>query len=610
MQQIIDAAMNKARINAQGQVQAANAAAQGQIGSAKMASEGNVLGNIWSQPANFGSIMGDIYGNYAGNTGAQGANYANAYGGLSAGLSGLGNSSSANYGAYTAGLNNAGNNYGAQANANSNAEAARQAAVGNIGSAALGAYGGGINAALGAYGLQQQAYNLAMGQAANANQGAVSSLGQSRNNALAGLGNAYAALGGSAAQLGGAGLNASQASRTDNYQDQIARNNQITRSTSTDQANMYGGGSGDYSGGYGYGGGNQFVAGGPDGTIASGSYGSPGGSASGAGSNYYDMGGTRNAQSDSYGSNDSYARQTNRATQVTGPQMDAFRASLGAGMAGIGGALGGLNAARGDVMNNDYLSALQSANSGAVRALGDANAAAGGRIEGFLDQGLSGLLRLGGQGYNNSRKGMDQYYANAGQVADNQNSILGLLTAGYGDAQNRLGGLGSAMMGGYGNTVGNIDNVRGDLRSGMDNATGNVQGLYDGSVGNWMSGKRDPMDRLLPAFDGSNYLRSQQATRNTRQAIEHQDAIREARQAGDGQAYLMNQRGEIVRGGGGYAPPGYTPLTGNEAADMLARRGPGPAKPVGERNLLGSSYSPAPGGVLLPPHPDYMTFAA
>lgn len=501
MQQIIEAAKDKARIQAQGQVQAANAAAQGQIGASKMASEGNVLANIWSQPANFGSIMGDIYANYGANTGAQGANYANAYGGLMSGLSSLGNSGSNNFGAYAAGLNNAGNNYGAYANANSNAEAARQMAIGNIGSAALGSWGSGLNAALGAYGLQQQAYNLAMGQAANANQGAVSSLGQSRNNALAGLGNAYAALGGSAAQLGGAGLNASQTSRTDNYQDQIARNNQITRSTSTDQANMYGGGSGDYSGGYGYGGGNQFVAGGPDGLIASGSYGGDGGSANGAGSNYYDMGGTRNAQSDSYGSNDSYARQTNRATQVTGPQMDAFRESLGAGMAGIGGALGGLNAARGDVMNNDYLSALQSANSGTVRSLNDANTAAGGQISGYLDQGLNGLLRIGGQGYNNSRKGMDQYYANAGRSADAQNNILGLLTAGYNDAQDQVGGLTGAMMGGYGNTVGNIDNVRGDLRSGMDTARGDVQGIYDGSIGNWMSGKRDPGNFLLPKYD-------------------------------------------------------------------------------------------------------------
>lgn len=401
------------------------------------------------------------------------------------------------------------------ANANSNAEAARQAAVGNIGSAALGSWGSGLNAALGAYGLQQQAYNLAMGQAANANQGEVSSLGQSRNNALSGLGNAYAALGGSAAQLGGAGLTAAQTSRTDNYQDQVARNNQITRSISTDQANMYGGGSGDYSGGYGggYGGGNQFAAGGPDGTIASGSYGSPGGygSANGAGSNYYDMGGTRNAQSDSYGSNDSYARQTNRATQVTGPQMDAFRESLGAGMAGIGGALGGLTAARGDVMNSDYLSALQSANSRTVGSLNDANAAAGGQISGYLDQGLSGLLKLGGQGYNNSRKGMDQYYANAGQAAQGQDNVLGLLTAGYSDAQNQVGGLGNAMMGGYGNTVSNIDNVRGDLRSGMDNATGNVQGLYDGSVGQWMSGKRDPRNMLIPIADGAAAVRAQEA---------------------------------------------------------------------------------------------------
>lgn len=586
---LINARLASTNRQAQSQENAANAAAQGQVGAARAASDGNVLSHIWSQPASFGSLSADIYGNYAGNTGAQGGNYANTYGAYTAGLGGLGSNASQNYATYAAGLGNVGNNYGSQATANSAAEAARQAALGNIASSALGAYGSGMNAAMGAYGLQQQAYNLAMGQAMNANQGALSALGQSRNNALAGLGNAYAGLGGSAAQLGGAGLQASQTSRTDNYQDQTARNRQSTGGYSRDTASMYGGGSGGYGGGYGsgYGGGypQTFQASGPDGMIASGSYGGDVGSmygnVYGSGNNAYDMSGSRNAFSETYGNNDSYARNTQRASQVTGPQMDAFRASLGAGMSGINSALGGLAGAQRDAMSQaDTSSILGSYNSG-IGSLNAANAAAAGVPAQMLEQSLGALRTLGGQGYNNIRRGMDQYYGAAKANTAAQDGILGLLTAGYSSAGNQLGGIGAAMSGGYGNAVRNVDAVRGDLATGASNARADVKNIYDGSVGNWMSGKRDGGNYLAPAYDQAHALRTAQAGRVAGEQIAHENAMREARQRGSSPVYMASPTGQIMRNDAAYGTPaGHTAMTGAQAAAALARQGAGPRQPV------------------------------
>ena len=276
-----------------------------------------------------------------------------------------------------------------------------------------------------------------------------------------------------------------------------------------------GGGSGGYGGGYGstYGDSPQtFVANGPGGQIASGSYGGYGGgygNAYGSGNNAYDMGGSRNATSETYGNNDSYARNTQRATQVTGPQMDAFRASLGAGMSGINSAMGGVNGLRRDAMSNsDSRSLLDAYNSG-VRSLNDANAAAAVVPGQLLDQGLGALRLLGGQGYNNSRKGMDQYYNAASQNTAAQGGLLGLLTAGYANADNQLAGIGSAMSGGYGNAVGNIDAVRGDLTSGYGTARGDVQNIYDGSVGNWMQGNRAQENFLLPRYKETSLAQKQ-----------------------------------------------------------------------------------------------------
>lgn len=453
------------------QVNTAKAQAAGQAQSAWNQATGNVLSDLWTQPANFGSIMSNIYGTQAGNTGQQGANYTNAYGNL------------------VSGLGNAANMYGGMFNANAMAEAARQTALGNMGSSALGAYGGAMNSAMTAYGLQQQAYNMALANAMQGNQSALASLGASRNNALGNIGSTYGALGNAAAQLGGLGLTASQFSQTDSMQDQFARNRQRTGGYSDDYANMYGGGGGA-------GGGSQgMIATGPEGQIASGSY-SPG-----YGGGGYDMGGFRRGSSNTFGESDSEARNTTRSSQTSGPQMDAFRASLGAGMGGIGGALGGLADTRGSVMDNSYVNALQGSYGAGMNQLREGNLMASQVPGQMLDQGLSGLLALGRQGYGQVRQGMNQYYDNARRSQAVPDAMVGMLG------------------GGYANTVGNLDNVRGDINRGAATARGDVQNLYDGSVGNWMGGNfytgPGRMSGLIPEFRHQDY---QDPRRNPRPA--------------------------------------------------------------------------------------------
>jgi len=112
----------------------------------------------------------------------------------------------------------------------------------------------------------------------------------------------------------------------------------------------------------------------------------------------------------------------------------------------------------------------------------------------MANQALAGLLALGQQGYGTSNRGMDQYYANAAQTLQNspQSQAMGMLGAGFGAANNMLGGIGSAMGSGFRDTTGRIDDVRGDIREGAGDARGDVQGLYDDSIGEWMDGNFGP----------------------------------------------------------------------------------------------------------------------
>lgn len=605
---LIDAKLRMTNRQAAAQENAAAAAASGQVNAARMNAEGNTLSTMWQQPGAFAAAMGDLYGNYAGNTGAQGSNYANSYGALNQGLASLGNSGSADYGAYAQGLSNLsgarsqnlGNMYAAQGMG----EVARQQALSNIGSAALGAYGGASNAAMQALAMQQQAYNAAMGQGLAANQNAMSALGQSRNNALANIANAYSPVAGAAAQLGSAGLAASRYENADSYSREEALSQQRSggSGSATARSNAYAT-AGDAASPYASSG---FQASGPEGLIASGQYSSTNGGAGGLG-----MRGSKSSYGDQRQSNYADAMSSgsraNRTSTRSGPQMDAFNASLQAGMTGIGGVLSGLGGTRSDAMDNSYMDALKDTSSRDLAALQSANARFDGVPQSLLSDTLSGLVRLGRQGYRESAKGMDQFYGNLRSTSadDPTRDAMSMLAGGYASRASALDGLRGGMEAGYRNAVGNLNDVRSSLSSGYDSARGDVQGIYDSSVGNWMSGRRDPQNYLVPTFDAANNVQAMQAGKVALERARLDDSVRAANQVSDYQGYVMRPTGEIVRNRKGYIAAGERPITGTQAALLMTQRGAGPESVEGYRPEFGSRYGAPAGSSAMPVHPAY-----
>lgn len=530
---------NQANAAANAQSNAAMYGAQGN----RFQAEGNALSNIWQQPANFGSIVGGMYAPFATGVGSQGSNYSNNYGAYSQGLSGLANANTNAYGAYASGLTNAANSlsqernnlYGSQAMA----EAARQGTLANIGSAALGAYGGAANAALGAYGLQQQAFNQAYGQLGAANQSALSGLGQSRNNALGNLGAGYGAAATAGSNLGAAGAAASRYDESSTDTNEQSRNR--TRNVSAEQATQeslqrgsgssFGNADGSVSGSLGGGGGGGgYYVGSPGGQVASGGYGGGGYGGGGYGGNQQSRSGSEQQQfGQTSGSGLRYSEQSQDssagkvASQRTrsGPDAAAFNTAMSSGLAGIGGALSGLaglqsginsSADRDAIVNSSQrqLDGLRQSNEGYIDPVTGRYVAGGREIPSMmLGQTLGGLLTLGGQGYANSNRGMDQYYANANAVAASNpyRSVVDNLTAGYLDNAGRLGGYRSDLGYGFGAANANVGGVVGSLEGGFGDARNQVGGMYRDSIQPWMQGQRDPNNFLLPRFDRGNELR-------------------------------------------------------------------------------------------------------
>lgn len=159
--------------------------------------------------AGAGSGIGSGVSGLAQGFGNLGAGMAGAASQHSGALAGLGSAMANNYGAYAgslAGMANAQANERAAAYAAmAQSEAARQMAAGNIANQALAGYGALGNAAMNAWGQNQSAYNQALSNMFAANQGAASQLGQSRNQALAGLGTSTASLGRGLAAAGAIG---------------------------------------------------------------------------------------------------------------------------------------------------------------------------------------------------------------------------------------------------------------------------------------------------------------------------------------------------------------------------------------------------------------------
>lgn len=344
-------------------------------------------------------------------TGAQNfGNYANAFTGYMQGLAGLSNSQANNYGAYASGL---GNLAIAQANAqnnnqllntgyNSMAEAARQGALANLGSAALGAYGSASGAAQNAWAQNQGAYNAMLSNLGAANQSGLSQLGQSRNNALSNLGNAY-----SRAGIGLAVANALPAMD-------------------------FGGGDGGFS------------ATGPEGEVASGSYGG-------------------------------MSRRPAAGTQ-DGARM-----------------FGGLDATRADLNSTDIADRMDRNYAGAVDVGTLQHMSSREMPSQMLGQTLAGLMALNDRNVGASSRGMDQYYANVTPIQNrdrvpiNVQDVLSGLTYGYGDSSDRLGGIQRQMGAGFDDVGTQYTQTGAALRD-----------LFDSSIGK-LDLFRSPLDRAQRA---------------------------------------------------------------------------------------------------------------
>jgi hypothetical protein len=162
--------------------------------------------SLFAQPGQFANAFANAFGGYgqgmagvAGGMGQLGMGMGNAIGGHSQGLAGHSGAIANNYNAFAGGnaaiANALANERSSAYGAMSQAEAARQLAAGNIANQALASYGGMGNAAMAAWAQNQSAYNQALQNMFTGNQLATSQLGQSRNQALAGLGDSASSLG-------------------------------------------------------------------------------------------------------------------------------------------------------------------------------------------------------------------------------------------------------------------------------------------------------------------------------------------------------------------------------------------------------------------------------
>jgi hypothetical protein len=154
---------------------------------------------LLQQPGQFANAFANAFGGYGQGMGQVGMGMGNAIGGHSQAMAGHSGAIANNYNAFAGGnaaiasalANERSNAYGAM----SQAEAARQLAAGNIANQALASYGGMGNAAMAAWAQNQSSYNQALQNMFTGNQLATSQLGQSRNQALSGLGDATSSLG-------------------------------------------------------------------------------------------------------------------------------------------------------------------------------------------------------------------------------------------------------------------------------------------------------------------------------------------------------------------------------------------------------------------------------
>lgn len=353
---------------------------------------------------------------------AQPANFANVLGGnfgnMAQGMAGLGNSYSNAYGAYGAGL-------GSIANARANEASARYGANAMAEAARQAGVGNIGSAALGAYGSAANSALAAWAANQQAYNRSAADMHSANQQGLSQYGQSRnAALG----NLGNAYGSLGKAQTAANAMSNI---------------NL----SGNFGGVGGGGSGGGFAATGPGGPIASGTYGGAGGGGVGGGG--FSLTGSSNRSSSSMGAPEAY---------------------------------GGLTSLQQNLMAGDVLRGLNYNADAGREQLDRQHYTSRGMPSQMLDQTLGGLLRLGGDAYKGSSRGMDQFYANTQMDERPYQSALDRLTGGYRDVSRNLGGL------------------RGDMRSAYNASNEAVRRLYDDSIGSLLS-FRDASSPVQRVYD-------------------------------------------------------------------------------------------------------------
>lgn len=346
-------------------------------------------GVLYQLPGQLLQSTAQNYGSMAGGLGGIGQAIGGMAGQQSQSLAGLGNAMAQNYGAYGGAL---GNIAGAAAqdsagyyNSLSGAAQANQAGLANMWTQALASLGGLGNTLADSMGRGQVGYQNSLAGMQGANQNAVSQFGQARLNNIGRLGAADAVSG---MQF-------------------------------------------DFGGG----GGNQFSATGPDGQIASGSYGGGAGGMGGSGG---------------------------RTPASMSPYMDAM-------------------------MDGSVLSQLASSDMDARDRLDGQQDLYRQDYSNLFSQGLLGMLNMGREGAGTLSQGMQDFYGNVGQNRPNFGQYLNAATSGFNDSSRDIRGVGDRMSRDYGSGLGALAGLAGQIGGGMREA--NDTG---------MAGVKDMLSRFAP----------------------------------------------------------------------------------------------------------------
>jgi hypothetical protein len=373
------------------------------------------LNALFSQPGQFANAYANTYGSYAGGMGSVAGALGQIGGALGSqfkGLSGAGDAIANNFGhfggAQAAFANAQANERAAAFGAMSQAEAARQLAAGNIANQKLAAYGGMGNSAMAAWAQNQSSYNQALQNMSAANQMAVSQLGQSQNQALSGLGDSTARLGRGLAAAGAIG-------------------------------NID----------FGMGGGGQgFEVTGPNGMVASGSFGGDPGA-----------GGSRGGG----------------APELSNISDRSF---------------GALDTLRSDVMNPSFLDNLENSRRDGFDRLDAQHYSSRNAPFDMLRSSVDDLQQLSSPGYSALRQGMDQFYGNVNANRADFSEYPRALERAFNTSSQDLRDHGGQLIQEYRTGLGpvadvlsELRNVRGGLGGGMTTTQGQIKDLFKNSLG-------------------------------------------------------------------------------------------------------------------------------